>query len=212
MAYFPMFVDLTNKKCLVVGGGKVALRKVKMLLDFGAYVSIVAGNICSELVDLSLTNTMLSIYHRDFFKEDVLEQLLVIAATDDAKTNHYIAEICHKNNIPINVVDTLDECSFILPSYTKEQNVVAAFSSGGKSPVLTQYLNSKSKEYVTEEIGLINECLGSVRKKVQTIFDTEAMRKKVFQEILKYSLSQHRAPTELELEIIISRMKEEYGI
>lgn len=212
MAYFPMFVDLADKNCLVVGGGKVAARKVKMLLDFGAFVSVMAERICDELIVISNADSKLTLFNRDFSEEAVVGQFLVIAATDDDRTNRHIAGICRKKNIHINVVDKLEECSFILPSYTKEQNVVAAFSSGGRSPVLTQYLNSKAKEYVTEEIGSINECLGKVRKKVQDIFDTETLRKNVFREILEYSLHEQRILTEKEIENIISRMKEEYGI
>lgn len=212
MAYFPMFVDLTDKNCLVVGGGKVALRKVRMLLDFGASVLVMAERICEELTDISNANDKLSLCCGDFSKEAVLGKFLVIAATDDDSVNQHIASVCRNNNIPVNVVDKIEECSFILPSYTKEKDVVAAFSSGGKSPILTQYLNSKAKDYVTEEIGLINECLGKVRKKVQDIFDTEVQRKMVFQEILDYSLSEQKIPTEKELEIIISRMKEKYEI
>lgn len=212
MSYFPLFVNLTDRKCLVVGGGSVAVRKVRMLLDFGARVSVVSKDISNELLLLSQNSEKIFISQREFHEEDILEMFLVIAATNDNSLNRQISQLCKTRNIQVNVVDKLDECSFILPAYVKEKNVVAAFSSGGNSPVLTQYLKAKAKEYITEEIGEINECLGSVRKEIQNIFPTEAIRKEVFETILQYALSDNSIPTEKEIEIIISQIKKKYEI
>lgn len=212
MSYFPLFVNLTDRKCLVVGGGSVAVRKVRMLLDFGARVSVVSKDISNELLLLSQNSEKIFISQREFHEEDISEMFLVIAATNDNSLNRQISQLCKTRNIQVNVVDKLDECSFILPAYVKEKNVVAAFSSGGNSPVLTQYLKAKAKEYITEEIGEINECLGSVRKEIQNIFPTEAIRKEVFETILQYALSDNSIPTEKEIEIIISQIKKKYEI
>lgn len=212
MSYFPLFVDLTDKKCLVVGGGGVATRKVRMLLDFGARVSVVSKSICDDLFLLSTDNENLSLSEREFCEEDICEMYLVIAATNDDILNGQISLLCKEKNIPVNVVDRIDECSFILPAYVKEKNVVAAFSSGGNSPVLAQYLKSRAKEFLTEEIGEVNECLGKTRNKIRNIFPTETIRKEVFKGILEYALSNNNIPTEKEIEIIISRYKETYEI
>ena len=212
MAYFPLFVDLTQKKCLVVGGGAVATRKVRMLLDFEARVLVVAKNICGELKLLSEESNQISLHLREFCEEDIEDVFLVIAATNDCNLNKCISSECKMRHIPVNVVDSKEECSFILPSYVKKKGVIAAFSSGGKSPVLTQYLKKMAKEYVTEELGDINAYLGNIRKEIQCLLPTEEQRKEVFEKILDYSLTNHEIPSKKETEIIISWVKAKHEL
>ena len=195
MAYFPMFVDLTNQKCLVVGGGNIAFRKIKLLLDFDARVEVVAVSSCEELKELAKNNSNIHLIHRKFCDSDVNDKKLVIAATSDVVCNHKISKLCQKQRIPVNVVDAKEECSFIVPSYVKEKDVVAAFSSAGKSPVLTQYLKEKEYEYLTPLIGDINEFMGEYREKVKSCYGTEDERKLMFRKILEYALEKNRGPT-----------------
>ena len=137
MAYFPMFIDIEKKKCLVAGGGTVALRKVRVLLDFGAQITVVAPQIDPQI--LQLTGNV-CVKERTFEPEDLKECVLVVAATDDVTENHRIARMAQKKHIPVNAVDQQEDCSFIFPSYLKHRDLVGAFSSAGNSPVLTQYL------------------------------------------------------------------------
>lgn len=102
----------------------------------------------------------------------------MVAATDDAGLNHEIAEAAQKQKIPVNAVDQQEYCSFIFPSYVREQELVGAFSSGGNSPVLTQYLKKYMAQILTAELGEANAYLGSIRPVVKRELDTEAMRKK----------------------------------
>ena len=145
MAYFPLFIDLTNKKCLIAGGGSVAYRKATLLLDFCANVSVVAKEVCPEVEQLQKENKV-TIFLRGFEETDLDDKTLVIVATGDRELNHSVSLLCKEKNIPVNVVDEIEECSFILPSVVREKDVVAAFSSGGKSPILTQYLKEQEKE------------------------------------------------------------------
>ena len=154
MAYFPMFVQLKKKKCLVIGGGKIALRKIEVLKDFEADITA------------------------DF----------VIAATDDQKINHEISQICRRKKIPVNAVDQKDDCSFIFPSYVKEGEVVAAFSSGVQSPLITQYLKEKIKPDLNEELGQIAQILGSLRSLAKSRIATEQERKAFYKELLQIGL------------------------
>ena len=212
MAYFPLFVDLTQKKCLVIGGGVVATRKVRMLLDFEARVLVVAKNICDELKLLSEESNQISLFLREFCEEDIEDVFLVIAATNDYDLNNRISRECKMRKKPVNVVDSKEECSFILPSYVKKKEVIAAFSSGGKSPVLTQYLKKTAMEYVTEELGDINEYLGNIRKDIQALLSTEDARKEAFEKILEHSLTNHEIPSKKETEIIISWVKAKHEL
>ena len=209
MAYFPMFVDMTERECLIVGGGNVAYRKVIVMLDFGAKVTVVAENICDELRKLTLDDiasedntgsytankeNRITFIKRRFERKDCDGMEMVIAATDDNALNHEIAEYCKAKDIMVNAVDKKADCSFIFPSYIKEKNLVAAFSSGGNSPVLTQYLKGKEQEILTPFLGELNEYMGQIREKVIAQYDTEAERKRVFKEILCAAIDNGRIP------------------
>lgn len=209
MAYFPMFVDMTERECLIVGGGNVAYRKVIVMLDFGAKVTVVAEDICDELRKLKIDDiasedktgsytankeNRITFIKRRFERKDCDGMEMVIAATDDNALNHEIAEYCKAKDIMVNAVDQKADCSFIFPSYIKEKNLVAAFSSGGNSPVLTQYLKGKEQEILTPFLGELNEYMGQIREKVIAQYDTEAERKRVFKEILCAAIDNGRIP------------------
>lgn len=230
MAYFPMFVDMTKRECLIVGGGNVAYRKVIVMLDFGAKVTVVAEDICDELRKLTIDDIAsedktgsytankennqtdpdaankennqpdsdaadrITIIKRRFDRKDCDGMEMVIAATDDNALNHEIAEYCKAKDIMVNAVDQKADCSFIFPSYIKEKNLVAAFSSGGNSPVLTQYLKGKEQEILTPFLGELNEYMGQIREKVIAQYGTEAERKRVFKEILCAAIDNGRIP------------------
>lgn len=209
MAYFPMFVDMTKRECLIVGGGNVAYRKVIVMLDFGAKVTVVAEDICDELRKLAIDDiasedktgsytankeNRITFIKRRFERKDCDGMEMVIAATDDSVLNHEIAEYCEAKDIMVNAVDQKADCSFIFPSYIKEKNLVAAFSSGGNSPVLTQYLKGKEQEILTPFLGELNEYMGQIREKVIAQYDTQAERKRVFKEILCAAIDNGRIP------------------
>lgn len=187
MAYFPMFIEIENKNCLVVGGGAVALRKVQVLLDFGAKVFVVAPEFLPELC--ALENQGVRLYPRPFCEEDLTGCMLVVAATDDAALNHRVAECARQLHIPVNAVDQIEDCSFIFPSYVREKNLVGAFSSGGNSPVMTQYLKKEMAKVLTPELGNANEYLGSLRDSVKVQVDAQTDRKKLYWEVLARLLS-----------------------
>ena len=202
MAYFPMFVDLSEKPCLIVGGGKVACRKVKVMLDFGAKVRVVAKEISQELRYLERTLAdsegpkLMEIKRKSFEEKDCDGIGFVIAATDDKALNHEIAQYCKVQGIMVNAVDQKEDCSFIFPSYVKEGNLIAAFSSGGNSPVLTQYLKEKEAEILTPFLGDLNEAMGRLRQKVISEYDEENKRKEVLKEILYKAIDRGRLPEE----------------
>lgn len=190
MAYFPMFINIENQNCLVVGGGTVAFRKVQVLLDFNAAVTVIAPEV-QEKLKKNLGNHI-TIYERKFVPEDLRDMTLVVAATDDKEQNHRIAELAKKACIPVNAVDQIEDCSFIFPSYIKKQNVVGAFSSAGNSPVITQYLKEEMREVLDEQLGEINEYMGSVRDAVKAQVPTEPERRKVYQTVLTELLEEGR--------------------
>ena len=203
MAYFPMFVDLTDANCLVVGGGSVALRKVNVLLDFGAKVHVIAKEISMDLAALSEETDYLLLEQREFTPFDLQDRKLVIVATSDNELNGQIYMMCSEGGIPVNVVDDQEKCSFIFPSYIKEQNLVGAFSSGGNSPALTQYLKNKEKEILTPRLGELNEVLGRWRQPIKELFPLESSRKSAFEQLIDYALCYDGIPTDEEIEELL---------
>lgn len=199
MSYFPMFIDLQDKRCLIAGGGRVALRKVKVMKDFGAHITVIAPTLLPEIKETE----GVSYQEKSFEKSDLKGQDLVIAATDDKELNHKISTACKKRHIPVNAVDQIEDCTFIFPAYLKEGEVVAAFSSGGESPVITQYLKGKMKPVMTHHLGSLAACLGSIRETVKKKIGTEAERKEIYQEILRLGLEKKTIPSEEEIHKII---------
>ena len=196
MAYFPMFVNLKDQPCLVVGGGMVAYRKVKVLLDFEARVIVVGENICDKINEIVKKSNQLELQKKCFEDADCDNMFMVIAATDDKELNHHIAGICNSKGIMVNAVDQKEDCSFIFSSYIKEKNLIAAFSSGGNSPVLAQYLKSQEKEILTPFLGELNEYMGKIRKRVIEKYDAEEKRKEIFKEIVNTAIENGELPQE----------------
>lgn len=205
MSYFPMFINLKDMNCLIVGGGKVALRKVLVLCDFDAAIKVVAEDICEEIREISRTNKNITCEKKSFSEQDLEGIQLVVAATDNKELNHHISVICRQKNIYINAVDQIEDCGFIFPSYIKEGDVVGAFSSGGKSPVLTQYLKEAMKNILTPFIGELADFLGDIRGSVKENTETENERKQIYQELLKYALDLEKIPSESDVKKIVEK-------
>lgn len=211
MAYFPMFIELKDSPCLIVGGGKIAERKLHVLMDFEADITILAPEFTEEIIRISEDSevTNVKIIKNEYNNSYLDKMKLVIAATDDKELNSVIAADCKERNIQVNAVDQIDDCTFIFPSYLKKGDVVAAFSSGGNSPVITQYLKQQNNDILTDNIGDIAAFLGAIRQLVKQKVVGESNRKKVYQELLKIGLDNDRVPTSEEVTDIIINMSKE---
>lgn len=203
MAYFPMFVDMKNKKCLIVGGGVVALRKARMMQEFEAKVCVIAPVPVKELYETK----GIYVEEREFSFLDLEEQDMVIAATNLVELNGEIAVECKKRGIPVNVVNLPEAGSFICPAYEKTGSVVAAFSSGGKNPAITQYLKSKVKPWMTKELAEQAEYLGSIRPKVKQQVQDKGKRKLAYEQLLVFCQKENRLPKEEEFLQILGEIE-----
>lgn len=200
MAYFPMFVQLEGRPCLVAGGGRVALRKARALRDFGALVTVVADKILEDI------KRMEGVVWREgnFCPADLKGQALVVAAMDDKEENHRVSVLCRERRIPVNAVDQIEDCGFIFPAYVKQGEVVAAFSSGGQSPAVAQYLKGRMEPEMTETLGELAAQLGKARERVKKMEPAE-VRKGVYEEIFRRGLEFGRPLSREELEEILVR-------
>ena len=142
MDYLPIFVNLRQKPCLVIGGGGIALRKINLLLKAQAQVTCISKAFCNDIKNLSIKG-QISIVNKQFESSDISNQSVIISATDDSSVNASVAELAQKARIPVNVVDSPKLSSFIMPSIVDRSPVIIAISSAGKAPVLARIIRAK---------------------------------------------------------------------
>ena len=164
--YYPIVLNIQGRKCLVVGGGKVALRKVKALLEHGADVEVVSPFFCPELNQLATDGAIRAI-QRDYKPEDLEDAFIAIAATDDAKTNERVAAEARRRGVLTNVVDDLKNSDFIVPSYLKRGDVIIAVSTSGRSPALARKIRSELERNFKAEYEQLAIIADEVRSKLK---------------------------------------------
>jgi uroporphyrin-III C-methyltransferase / precorrin-2 dehydrogenase / sirohydrochlorin ferrochelatase len=189
MDYLPIFQDVRDKPCLVVGGGATAARKVGSLLRAGAAVSIVSPN----LVDaLSIKADAGEVRHiaRPFEPSDIMGNRLVIAATDDRAVNRRVAELAREHEIPVNVVDDPDACTFLLPSIVDRSPVVVAISTGKASPVLARLLRTRLESIIPAGYGRLGELCARYRDRVKARFSEQRDRRRFWDRVLEGAVAE----------------------
>ena len=141
MKHYPIFLDLKDRNVLMVGAGKVALRKTKALLEAGARVTVVAPECEPEFESLPIR-----MVQRRFRASDLAGAMLVFAATDDRLANHRIGIAAKGKGVFANIADSADECDFIVPARVQRGSIHVAISTGGENPRLSAELRKKLEE------------------------------------------------------------------
>ncbi len=166
MDYLPIFVKLTHRHCLVVGGGEVAFRKTQMLLKAGAKVDIIAPeidkNIARLVEDKSIT------WRASFFTPSHLDSIfLVVAASNNLSVNAFISQTANERQILVNVVDDTPKCSFIVPSIVDRNPLLIAISSSGMAPVLARLIREKLEVLLPAHLGKMARMAGNFRGRLK---------------------------------------------
>jgi precorrin-2 dehydrogenase/sirohydrochlorin ferrochelatase len=162
LKYYPVFWDIANKKCVVVGGGEVAARKVQRLLNCGAKVSVVSPELNPDLAALKKDNRISHIPSK-YSSKDIEGAALVIGATDDEEINAAVSQDASAKGIPVNVVDDPQKCDFILPSIVERGDLAIAVGTGGKSPALARHLREDLEARYGVEYEIFLRILGRLR-------------------------------------------------
>lgn len=199
MGYFPFFIDIENKKCVIVGGGNVALRKLEKLLPFNPKITVIAPEICDEIKE----NNKVNILQRNFADSDIENAFMVISATDDNSLNAHIFELCQKNNILINTVDNKEKCGFIFPALVKKENLTVGISTSGKSPIYAKFLRKKIESSIDEKCDETIDILNKYRNLIKSEINSEENRKKAFERILALCLENGNNIYEKEIKNIV---------
>jgi len=164
--YYPVFLDIKGKRCVVVGGGQVALRKVKMLLDSRASVFVISPNPHPEIIRLSKREAI-HLIQRDYKVEDLKDAVITLACTDVKEVNRKVADEARKARVLVNVADDPDRSTFITPSFLKRGNLTVAVSTSGISPALARKIRTKLEKSFGEEYGSLLSLIGEVRSKLR---------------------------------------------
>ena len=184
MKFFPIFVNIQDQPCLVVGGGQVAARKVFLLNRAGARVTVVSPELCHELQETLEKGEIIHV-EENFTPEHITNQRIVIAATDNEAVNQQISEIAKDKGIPVNVVDAPELCSFITPSIIDRSPVQIAVSTGGSSPVLARLLRAKLETMIPSAYGRLANMVESFREKVKAKFSNIDDIRKFWENVLE---------------------------
>lgn len=171
MDYLPLFLNIRNQPCLVIGGGDIAARKAALLLEAGARVTVVAPDLHADL-KTALDQGRIEYTEGSFEASQLNGRKLVIAATDDSEVNARVSAEAQRLNIPVNVVDSPRLCSFIMPSIIDRSPVQIAVSTGGVSPVLARLIRATIEAAIPASYGKLAKLAADFRDQVKQSFST----------------------------------------
>lgn len=164
--YYPTFFNLQGKRGMVVGGGEVALRKVKMLLDGGAKVTVISPRPHPEIVKLSKEKAI-HLIQRDYEAGDLKDAVIAMVCTDKEKVNRKVADEAKKAGVLVNVADHSEPSDFIIPSFLRRGNLIVAVSTSGVSPALARKIRTKLEKSFGEEYATLLSIIGEVRSTIK---------------------------------------------
>ncbi len=203
MQYLPIFADLNAKSVLLVGGGHVALRKARTLLQAGAALTVVSKEFAEEFTEWQAQQRV-QLIQGEFAESLLAEQWLVLAATDDDELNARVHQAATARQIWVNTVDDQDKCEFIFPSIIDRSPILVAISSGGSAPVLVRRLREKLETLLPQHLGPLARLVGKFRRKVQDKLDNFAERRQFYERVFNskvVSLLQTEQPEAAETEL-----------
>jgi len=185
--FYPILVDLQGKKALVVGGGKVAQRKIETLLEHGATVQVVAKELTASLEELRRAGRI-EFLGEEFSETFVDGVFVVFAATDDAALNRRVSRTAQQRSLLVNAVDQPADCNFIVPSVLSRGDLVIAVSTSGKSPAFARKVRVELEQSFGEEYGLFLNLMGNLRKEILRLGLSQEENKSTFEDLVTSDL------------------------
>lgn len=182
-AEYPIFLDLRNRKCVVVGGGSVAGRKVQSLLAAGARVTVIAPAV-SEPMEVLAAEGRVHLVRRDFQPGDVEGAALVFAATDSSPVNDEVVQAANESGIPVNCADRVGQGDFTVPATLRRGGFQVAVSTSGASPAYARMIRRRLEEILGPEHGCVVDYLARLRPRVMSRFPESPGRRKAVWDLL----------------------------
>lgn len=184
MAYFPFFVEIEGKNCLIVGGGPVGYRKASQLLDYGPCITVVAKSVIPAFDGLK----GIRIIRREFEAEDLDGIDFAVVCTGNEAVNRMAARLCREKRIPVNAADLKEDCSFLFPSLIRDRAVTVGITTSGKSPAMAAFLKREIERALPKFSGRLAEKLGEYREYIKMRTDSAAVRAAVFERLVKLGM------------------------
>lgn len=183
MKYYPAYLDLRDRPCVVIGGGTVAERKTLALLEAGAEVTIISPALTPKLHEFSDAGKITHL-QKQYEESDLSGQFLVIAATPSVEVNTLVARACRKRHVLVNVAVPPEESSFIVPSVVERGDLMIAISTSGASPALAKKIRQDIEQRYGGEYGLFLDKMSAIRNRVREEIPDEQKRHEVFQALV----------------------------
>lgn len=178
-AYYPVFLQLNSKLCVVIGGGEVAARKAASLLECGAAVRVVSPELHPEL-EAAAQAGIIEALRRPFDEETLAGAFLVIAAANAPEVNRRAAAYCHARGILCNIVDAPELCSFIVPASVRRGPLTIAVSTGGSAPAVARRIRRRLEEEYDEAYGEVLIALRDARARILSDIADPKLRRRIF--------------------------------
>lgn len=214
MGYFPFFMEMEKAKGVIIGGGKVAARKVEKLIPFGPALTVIAPEIDNRIVQISEglrrrteEKATLVLLYREAESCDLENAAFVIAATDEEAVNARVSQFCKNRNIPVNVVDDREKCTFFFPALVQDGPLTIGISTDGKSPAAAAYVRKEIEQKLPEGLGGTIELLGMLREEVKQVSDDQAVRAGILEKLFFYCLRREGEVSLSELRQLLHGMK-----
>jgi precorrin-2 dehydrogenase/sirohydrochlorin ferrochelatase len=187
MKYYPVFLDVKNRPCLVVGGGSVATRKVKSLVECGARVKVVALSATAELERMA-GDGVIGLEKRAYVSADMNGVFLTFGATSDMAVNDRIRRDAEQHNILCNIADFPSGCNFILPSVVQRGDLQIAVSTSGRSPAFARVLRKELEDRYGKEYDDFLRLMGLIRNKLLAAEHEPEAHKPLFERLVNSGL------------------------
>jgi precorrin-2 dehydrogenase/sirohydrochlorin ferrochelatase len=187
MRYYPVNLDIRDRSCLVVGGGRVGTRKVKTLMDCAARVTVVSLAVTTTLADLAAAGKI-RLAQRAYRPTDLDGMFLVIGATDDEALNRRVNADAERRNMLCNIADRPAICNFILPAIVQRKDFMLAISTAGKSPAFAKYIRQRLETEFGPEYGDLLELMGAIRKQLLAEAHEPEVHKPLFEQLIAANL------------------------
>jgi siroheme synthase-like protein len=165
--FLPISISLNARRCLVIGGGRVALRKIDTLLNYDSDITVIAPEI-DEKIDYYAAKNSLKVIKREYKSPEAAEYGLVISASDNMDVNRQVSDDCKKAGVPVNVVDKPSLCDFIFPAVIRRDCLTVAVSSDGKAPFLSGHIRMILENIFPENWNKVARYAAAFREKVQS--------------------------------------------
>ncbi|KPA13032.1 siroheme synthase [Candidatus Magnetomorum sp. HK-1] len=187
MKYYPLNLNFKNRRCLIVGGGGVAYRKMKRLLACSAIVTIVSPKFDSPLIETA-NKFDIELIHRGVQSQDLDGFFMVFATTSDSQINENIAEWAQQKNVLCNIADNSDISDFTLPSIIEQGDLIITISTNGKSPALSKHLRKRLMSEFGEEYAIFLLIMENIRNIMPEKISRQDDRKKIYHELINRHL------------------------